>query len=380
MLNTVRGRILTANGWRNAELGVSDRIESIRNLTDAELAGTEDGRLRIVVPGFVDLHVHGALGRDVMHGRTAALDVAKFHARHGTTAMLATTMTACDADIEQALHGVRRSMDADAPNAARILGVHLEGPFISEQRLGAQPPLVQRADLTRIRQWNELAPIRALTLAPEIEGHLALIPQLVAMGIRVQLGHTSGTYDDGVKALQAGASGFTHLFNGMTHLSHRDPGMVGAAMAHAEFAEIIPDLQHVHSGALRAALRAIPKAYGITDATPATGMPDGEYTLGSQRVFKCLGCVRLVLGDSLAGSALTMDQALRNFVALGLDLADASDRVSRFPADYLGLADRGRIEVGSWADLALLDDQLEVRRVWAEGREVPVDVCHGAFA
>ena len=379
MLNTVRGRVLTTDGWRNAELRMSDRIESIRDLTDAELARTDAGRLRVVVPGFVDLHVHGALGRDVMHGGTAALEVARFHARHGTTAMLATTMTACDADIEQALRGVRRSMEAEAPNAARILGVHLEGPFISEHRLGAQPPLVQRADLARISNLNELAPIRALTIAPEIEGHLALIPELVAMGIRVQLGHTAGNYEDGVKALQAGATSFTHLFNGMTHLSHRGPGMVGAAFAHSEFAEIIPDLQHVLPGAIRAALRAIPKAYGITDATPATGMPDGEYTLGSQRVFKCLGCVRLVLGDSLAGSALTMDQALRNFVTLGLDLADASDRLSRFPADYLGLSDRGRIEVGSCADVVLLDDQLEVQKVWAEGREVPLGDRLGAF-
>lgn len=380
MLNRVCGRVLTTSGWRNAELRFSDRIESVRELADSELADAAMRRLRIVVPGFVDLHVHGALGHDVMHGRTATIDVARFHARHGTTAMLATTMTACDADIEHALRGVRRSMDADAPDVARILGVHLEGPFISEHRLGAQPPLVQRADLARIRAWNELAPIRALTLAPEIDGHQALIPELAAMGIRVQIGHTAGSYDDGVKALQAGATGFTHLFNGMTHLSHRDPGMVGAAMAHAEFAEIIPDLQHVHPGAMRATLRAIPKAYGITDATPATGMPDGEYTLGSQRVFKCLGCVRLVLGDSLAGSALTMDQALRNFVALGLDLADASNRVSRFPADYLGRSDRGRIDVGSWADLVLLDDQLEVQRVWAEGREIPVGARDGTFA
>jgi N-acetylglucosamine-6-phosphate deacetylase len=379
MMDTVRGRVLTPDGWRNAEVRMSERIESIRDLTDAELAGTGNGRLAVVIPGFIDLHVHGALGRDVMLGADAALEIARFHARHGTTAMLSTTMTACDADIERALRGVRQSMDADAADAARILGVHLEGPFISEHRLGAQPPLVQRGELERVRRWNDLAPIRALTLAPEIEGHLALIPELVAMGIRVQLGHTSGTYEDGLKALQAGATSFTHLFNGMTHLSHRGPGMVGAALAHSEFAEIIPDLQHVHAGAMRAALRAIPKAYGITDATPATGMPDGEYMLGSQRVFKCLGCVRLVLGDSLAGSALTMDQALRNFVALGLDLNDASNRVSRFPADYLGLSDRGRIEVGSWADMVILDDQLEVRRVWAEGREVPAGQQRGAF-
>ena len=137
---------------------------------------------------------------------------------------------------------------------------HLEGPFISEHRLGAQPPLVQRAGMERVRQWHALAPIRALTLAPEIDDHLALIPEIVALGIRVQLGHTAGSYEDGVKAMQAGASSFTHLFNGMTGMSHRAAGMACAALAHAEFAEIIPDLQHVEPGAMMAALRAIPKA------------------------------------------------------------------------------------------------------------------------
>ena len=366
MTTSVQGRLLTPQGWRCGDLHMGERIEAIHDLGDVDPA-----RLPLILPGFIDLHVHGGLGSDVMQGGTAALQVARFHARHGTTALLATTMTACDADIERALRGVRRSMNVEAHDAARILGVHLEGPFISEHRLGAQPALVQRADLARIEQWGDLAPIRALTLAPEVEGHLALIPMLVNLGIRVQLGHTNGSYDDGVRALQAGATGFTHLFNGMTGLSHREPGMVCAAMAHAEFAEVIPDLQHVAPGALRAALNAIPRAYGITDATPAAGMPDGEYTLGSQRVFKCAGCVRLVLGDSLAGSVLTMDQALRNFVALGLDLADASNRVSLFPAQYLGLADRGRIEVGAWADMVALSDSLDVQRVWVAGREVP---------
>lgn len=187
------------------------------------------------------------------------------------------------------------------------------------------------------------------------------------MGIRVQIGHSAGSYEDGVAALRAGVAGFTHLFNGMTGLNHYQPGMVGAALAHANYAELIPDLQHVHPGAIRTALRAIPRLYCVTDATAATGMPDGEYSLGSQQVFKCLGCVRLASG-SLAGSALTMDQALRNLVSLGLALDDASNRLSRFPADYLGVQDRGRIAPGAWADLVVLDQQLEVRHVFLEGR------------
>jgi N-acetylglucosamine-6-phosphate deacetylase len=211
--------------------------------------------------------------------------------------------------------------------------------------------------------------VRALTLAPEIPGHLELIPQLAALGIRVQLGHSAGTYDDGVAALRAGAAGFTHLFNGMSGFAHRAPDITGAALAHAEYAEIIPDLEHVTPGAIHAALRAIPKLYGVTDATAATGMPDGEYALGSQRVYKCLGCVRLATG-SLAGSALTMDQALRNFVAIGLSVAEASRRLSQYPADYLGEPDLGRIAPGAWADFVVLDAELRPSAVVVEGESI----------
>jgi len=155
----------------------------------------------------------------------------------------------------------------------------------------------------------------------------------------------------------------------MTGLHHREPGIAGAALAHAEYAELIPDLEHVAPGAMRAAMRAIPKLYAITDATAATGMPDGEYALGQQRVYKCAGCVRLGSG-SLAGSALTMDRALRHLVGLGLSLADASDRVSRFPADYLGESTRGRLSPGAHADLVLLDHQLQLQSVFVAGREL----------
>jgi N-acetylglucosamine-6-phosphate deacetylase len=278
-------------------------------------------------------------------------------------------MTAKEADIRHALHGLSGVIAQRPAGAARMLGVHLEGPFLNQQRLGAQPPDVVPASLALVRSLDAIAPIRVLTMAPEVNGHLALIPQLAALGIRVQLGHSAGTYEDGAAALRAGAAGFTHLFNGMTGMTHYVPGMVGAALAHAEYAEVIPDLQHVGKGALLAALRAIPRLYGVTDATSATGMADGEYALGSQRVFKCGACVRLATG-SLAGSVLTMDQALRNLVSLGLDLADASNRLSRFPADYLGESERGRLAPGTWADMVVLDEALHPVAVFVEGEAI----------
>jgi N-acetylglucosamine-6-phosphate deacetylase len=185
--------------------------------------------------------------------------------------------------------------------------------------------------------------------------------------MRVQLGHSAASYEQALAALQQGAQGFTHLFNAMSPLHHRAPGMAGAALAHARHAEIIPDLLHVHPGAIRAALRAIPGLFCVTDATAATGMPDGAYRLGRQTVHKCLGGVRLADG-TLAGSTLTLDQALRNLVAVGLPLADAAARCSTVAADYLGLADRGRLAPGAWADLVVLDAAtLQLRRVVCEG-------------
>ncbi|VEB40390.1 N-acetylglucosamine-6-phosphate deacetylase [Chromobacterium violaceum] len=182
------------------------------------------------------------------------------------------------------------------------------------------------------------------------------------------MGHTLGSYEQAVAALEQGASGFTHLFNAMTGLHHREPGMVGAALAHAEYAELIPDLLHVHPGAIRTALRAIPRLYCVTDSTAAAGMPDGQYKLGSHAVTKCMGGVRLADG-TLAGSTLTMDQALRNLVSIGLPLADASNRLSLYPADYLGWPTAAGWRPGL-ADIAVLDAELNLQQVYVEGEEI----------
>lgn len=356
------GRILTPTGWITGTIDFGQRIHQISEHSAADTGLT-------ILPGFVDLHVHGAAGVDIMEGGAAGATVARTHARHGTTSLLGTTLTAREPAIRHALAGLAGVIAERPAGGARMLGVHLEGPFLNLQRLGAQPPDVIVASLELVQSLHAIAPLRVLTLAPEVDGHLALIPQLKDMGIRVQIGHSAGTYEDGVAALMAGVAGFTHLFNGMTGMDHYQPGIVGAALAHAEYAEIIPDLMHVQPGAIHTALRAIPRLYGVTDATSATGMPDGEYALGSQRVFKCLGCVRLATG-SLAGSVLTMDQALRNFVGLGLELADASNRLSLYPADYLGETERGRLVPGAWADIVVLNADLQPAAVFVEGEAV----------
>jgi N-acetylglucosamine-6-phosphate deacetylase len=311
-----------------------------------------------------------------MDAGAAARTLARLHARHGTTALLATTMTAPLADIEAALRALAPAIAQRAPGTARLLGVHLEGPYISPDKLGAQPAFARAPALAEIAALHAIAPIRLVTLAPEVSGMLALIPALVGLGLRVQLGHTAASYEQAVEALDAGATGFTHLFNAMSTLHHRAPGVAGAALAHGRHAELIPDLLHVHPGAIRAALRAIPGLFCVTDATAAAGMPDGDYRLGRQTVTKCLGGVRLADG-TLAGSTLTMDQALRNLVAIGLPLAEASARVSTHAAQYLGVVDRGALSVGAMADIVVLDARtLELKQVWVEGEAI--DLAHAA--
>ncbi len=369
---SIEGHVLGPAGFVRGSLRLVDGSVAGISGTAAADADVLAGTLPIVLPGFIDLHVHGGGGYDTMAGGDALWRIARLHARHGTTALLATTMTAPHDEIEAALRAAAPLCRERPAGSARVLGVHLEGPYIHPDRLGAQPPFATTATLAEVLALDAIAPLRLLTIAPEVPGHLALIVALRAHGFVVQIGHSNGTYEDGVAALQAGATGFTHLFNAMSGLHHRAPGLAGAALAHAERAEIIPDLLHVHPGAIRAALRCIPGLYCVTDATAATGMPDGDYPLGRHTVTKCLGGVRLADG-TLAGSTLTMDQALRNLVGLGLPLAEASRRTATLAADHLGLADRGRLAPGAWGDVVVLDAQLQLQQVWVEGERIDLD-------
>jgi N-acetylglucosamine-6-phosphate deacetylase len=369
-MSTVEGLILAPDGWlRGTLIHDAGRIMGLQGeaASDEAWRGSEGP---IVLPGFIDLHVHGGGGADTMQAGHAIDTIARTHARHGTTALLATTMTAPRGEIEAAMRALAGACNLRASGAARVLGVHLEGPYISPDQLGAQPAFALTPSVAEILALQALAPIRVVTLAPELPGALAVTAALVAAGIRVQIGHSAAGYDEARAAIDAGASSFTHLFNAMSGLQHRAPGAVGAALAHARHAELIADLLHVHAGAMRAALRAIPGLYCVTDATAAAGMPDGPYQLGRQVVHKCGNGVRLADG-TLAGSTLTMDQALRNLVdGLGLGLREASQRVSSHAAHYLGLADRGVLRVGAWADIVELDAQLGVRRVIVEGQGI----------
>ena len=371
MKSALTGHILTPDGFLLGTLRIAQgRIVGLDGRPVDEATVRADAATPLLLPGFIDLHVHGGGGADSMEAGAAVQTLARLHARHGTIALLPTTMAAPLSDVAAALQALAPAIAQRAVGAARLLGVHLEGPYISPDKLGAQPAYSRAPSLHEVLALHAIAPIKLVTLAPEVSGMLALIPALVEAGMRVQIGHTGATYEQAVQAMACGATGYTHLFNAMSGLHHRAPAAVGAALAHAQYAEIIPDLLHVHPGAILAALRAIPGLYCVTDATSATGMPDGEYRLGRQTVTKCMGGVRLADG-TLAGSTLTMDQALRNLVGMGLTLREASARVSTHAANYLQLADRGRLQVGAVADIVVLDaTTLQLRQVLIEGDSV----------
>jgi len=356
------GRILTPEGW------VAGRI-----VYDAHIRAIEPGAVAAsapaIIPGFVDLHVPGGGGADVMQGADAVRTAAKLHARHGTTSFLPATVTAPREDLERALSEIGEVQGARETGESRVLGAHMEGPFINTEKLGAQPPHARLPETDFIAEVCAGQVVKLVTIAPEIEGGLAAIRTFSEAGIAVQIGHTDADYETACGALDAGARGFTHLFNAMSALHHRAPGVTGAALARGEYAAIIPDGVHVADGALRAALRAIPKLFCVTYATAAAGMPDGEYPLGSHTVTK-RGDSVFLRDETLAGSALTMDTALAHLLALGLPLEDASRRLSAYPADFLGRWDRGRIARGAWADMLILDGNNRIDSVIVEGETI----------
>jgi len=328
----------------------------------------------IIAPGLIDIHVHGGDGADFMDADVGANErILRFHARHGTTAVAATTLSASPGDLQAAVAAIARTPD----EGAEICAIHLEGPYINRDRAGAQDTSsIRPPDLQEVAALLELAPRMKwlMTVAPEIPGVRALIERHRSE-ITFSIGHTAAGHAEAVAALGWGASHFTHLFNAMTGLHHREPGVAGAALtsAHAT-AELIADGIHVHPAVLRLAAQAMPRRIAlVTDAMRACGLADGTYKLYQHDVTVGGGAARL--GDgALAGSLLTMERAVQYMVEqAGLPLETVLPLATEIPARILGIADRkGQLAGGYDADVAVLTPQLEVERVFVRGRELLV--------
>ena len=376
MAHKIAGCIFTKDGWVDGTVQFEQTVQSVDG--DTIDPNTYDGDV-FIIPGFIDLHVHGGGGGDVMQGQQGTQTLVDYHATQGTVALTPTTMTAPVADIENALAGVQAVMDNATSQSSEILtpeilGVHLEGPFISPDKLGAQPAYATHGDVEKFDHWNNICLIVVMTVAPEINGALELAKHATEKyGTRVQIGHTVADYQCCKSALcgnnGGGAfSGATHLYNAMSGLSHRDSGAVSGILSHADYAEIILDKHHVDRGAVNTARRAIPYLYSVTDATSATGQPDGEYKLGEHTVHKKDDTVTLADG-TLAGSCLTMAQSFKNWLDWGDDMTESVKRTSTYPAHYMGLTDKyGYVDVGCYGSLLVVNGHGDIQQVYIQGQ------------
>lgn len=385
---------------RNANVYLPDRVLAggsvyVSGGRIARICGPEDGAPETadddvwdagglhLVPGFVDLHVHGGGGADVMDAAEdegAIGQIARFHAAHGTTSWLATTMTAPRRELARAVEGAARAMERGAADGgAEMLGLHLEGPFLNPRRCGAQNPAAirpfDRVEMEELLERGRGA-VRLVTLAPECGDALRGIGALRGRGVTVSIGHSEADAATVRRAIEAGASHVTHLFNAMNPLHHREPGIVGTALIRDELTvELICDGFHVHPDVVRLvfSVKRRDRIALVTDAIAAAGMPDGDgYWLGGLPVIVKEGKAVLRDGGNLAGSCLTMDEALKRTIAFtGLTLAEVLPALTLNPARQIGADDRkGSIEVGKDADLVVLGPDLSVVRTFVGG--VPV--------
>ncbi|MEA2015781.1 MAG: N-acetylglucosamine-6-phosphate deacetylase [Actinomycetota bacterium] len=358
----------------------NEKIMDIRNEKDIDStkeADIIDASDKYVVPGFIDIHMHGGGGFDAMDGNAEAIrKIAAAHSRFGTTAFLPTTMTMSRDKITRSLKGIRKAFE-EGGTAAEILGIHMEGPYINVSRKGAQKEEeIKEASVEEFLEFEKVSGnlIRIITMAPEIPGALDFIKWLHEKGIIVSIGHTEATYEEVQESISAGASHVTHTFNAMSGLNHRKPGVVGAALTSPELMiEMIADGVHLHPAVMKIIVRTkeMEKIILITDAMRAAGMPDGLYELGGQEVIVADGQASLKDG-TIAGSVLTLDKAVRNMVNLvGVSLPEAARMATVNPAKRLGIEDRkGSIETGKDADIVILDKNLEVDTTIAKGMVV----------
>ncbi|MBO4251927.1 MAG: N-acetylglucosamine-6-phosphate deacetylase [Clostridia bacterium] len=365
-------------GIKTVDIGFDgDKIAVVGNGLDVEpICDIPTGAT--VVAGFIDEHIHGAAGADAMDGSLSALKtISDCLVKEGTTGFLATTMTQSRENIKGALSAIKCAVDNREFTGARVLGAHLEGPFISVKHVGAQPlEFVEKPSVERFKEYNEAAGgnIRIVSLAPEVEGGAELVKYLADKGVVASIGHTDAKYNDVVSALNNGAKNITHTFNAQTGVHHREIGVAGSALLLDELnCEMICDTIHVSVPAIKLALKNKPKNKFtlITDSMRAKGLPDGESELGGQKVFVKNGEARLADG-TLAGSVLKMNVAVKNIVEkCGVSFTDAIDCATVNPAENIGVSDKyGSIAKGKFADFTVLDEEFNVLLTIVGGKVV----------
>lgn len=368
----INGKVILENSIKELNVFFEDgKITEVSNRTPTD-ENVIDAEGLYVAPGMIDVHTHGRNGSDTMYATFKDLNnISVSELKTGVTSFLLTTMTMPAEDIKKAI--AAGYDNKDKVEGAKILGMHLEGPFFSVKYKGAQPEECMIAPT--VENYLSFAGehpdfIKKISLAPEIDGALDLIKYLREHNVVVSMGHTDATYEEAVKGIEAGATSGTHTYNAMTPLKHREPGVVGAVMLHDEvYAELILDGIHVSFPAAKilSKMKGADKLILITDSLEAAMLPDGTYELGNQKVYVKDGQARLKSGN-LAGSTANLNQCVRNaYKHLDLPLYEAIGYATKNAADHLGLNDYGRIKEGCVADMIFIDDDINIHRVILNG-------------
>lgn len=350
----------------------NDRICTVEPRAGALVEDAIDFGDKIIVAGFVDQHSHGGGGAAFTDGLAAAKKVLATHLAHGTTSMVASLVTDSIPNLANQIVALHPLIDS-----GELLGVHLEGPWLAEKYKGAhQPSLLRDPLLEDVTKLVDLGGVVMATLAVERESGLEAVKYLVSRGVIAAPGHSDASYEQISEAIENGASVITHLFNAMRPIHHRDPGPIISAFNHQSVAvELIADGIHLHPGIIQAVFAQKGEdVVLVTDAMAAAGSPDGQYLLGPLQVTVKDGVARLTEGGAIAGSTLTLDKAVKYCVTqANVNLFDAVRAATLRPAKALGRTDIGQLTQGSYADLVVLGQNLEVANVMRRGRWVEID-------
>ena len=361
-------KVFVGKEFVDGDVRFGSTIEAVGTL---EGAADYDAAGCYVIPGLVDIHTHGAMGEDFSDGNPAGMQpMADYYAAHGVTSFLATTMTLKEETLTPAMHTIR---DFKRQGGAKCAGIHLEGPFLCYAKRGAQAAEnLHKPDADLFDRLNAASGgmVKLVTVACEEEGAEAFIRN-VSQKCTVSLGHSTADYDTAMAGFAAGATHATHLYNGMPSFLHRAPGIIGAALDSGASVELICDGLHIHPAVIRATYKMFgDKLNLISDSLRCAGMPDGDYELGGQPITMKNGKATLTGTDTLAGSSISMLDALRNVAKFGLPLEAAVYAASTAPAQAAGLSDIGAIEAGRAADLLVLDKDLNLKAVFINGEKL----------
>ncbi len=373
MIKIINANVLTENGFEKTPIYIEDGKFAKAAECDCEIV---DARGKMLIPGYMDIHIHGVCGHDFNDGSSEGMDImSEFLASHGTTSVLATTSTTDRDVIKNAVVAIAEKMKTGT-KGTEIVGLHMEGPFFSANALGAQnPEYIQEPTAENLEYMlgDNGDILKLLAISPELAGSTQMIDMLTARGVVCAIGHTGAEYDCAVNAIDHGCKMMTHFYNAMTPLKHRDPGVVGAVLeGRGADIQLICDFVHVHPAAINVAIKGAGKEHTvmISDAISGTGLGDGQYMLGGLDVFVSDGVARIA-GGALAGSTLTLDVAMKNMVSIGYSIEDVSKFLSYNPATKIGLGHKkGLIKTGYDADAILIDNDFNVCTTFVGGRKV----------